>query len=393
MRRRLTRVLAFLLLFVPVTLAGCGPREAAQSVITHVVEEKKAPPEGYVPVNNGFRYAKNQLTPDEQYLYDQLVAGIDAMSPEIPDLYPDKDRIFAVASAIHRDYPEFFWFNGAGEVETSLMGGVPVSAVYRPKYTMDSTARASCQQQIDQWTADCLSGLYADATDYDKVLTIFRYIIDHTDYQKVDSNSIVNVMVNGSGLCGCYAMTTQYLLNRVGVDCTYVRGMAHGEDHAWNLVWLDGNPCWLDTTWGDPVFEGGNPGDGPCYDYFCITTADLLRTHIVEDTIPIPDCVCEDYNYYRRSGQYFDAYDRSALVYPVEQAILRGEKQISLRFSDGAYPAAKEGLFTNAEIFDLFKAVDDDLGTTFSQTKQYTYTGSESMGSITLIIPTEKGKF
>lgn len=387
MKGRLTRCAVLLLLLLSVTLTGCGPREVAETVITNVVEKKNAPPEGYIPMNNGFRYAKSQLTADEQYLYDQLVTGIDAMNPEIADLYPDKERIFAVSKAIHRDYPEFFWFDGAGEVETSLVGGVPVSAVYRPKYTMDSAARASCQQQIDQWTADCFANLYADATDYDKVLTIYRYIIDHTDYGKTDGNSIVNVMVNGYGMCGCYAMTTQYLLNRAGVNCTYVNGWAHGESHAWNLIWLDETPCWLDTTWGDPVFEGGNPGDGPCYDYFCITTADLLRTHTIDDTLPLPDCLCEDYNYYRRSGQYFDAYAWDGLVNAVERAVAAGERQVALRFSDGVYPAAKSSLFTEGQLFDLYRQVDKEMGTDFSSARRMTYTCSDAMGTVTLVFP------
>ena len=44
----------------------------------------------------------------------------------------------------------------------------------------------------------------------------------------VDSNSIVNIMVNGAGLCGCYAKTYQYLLLQLGIDVAYITGQAGG---------------------------------------------------------------------------------------------------------------------------------------------------------------------
>ena len=388
MRGRLTGLLAAALL-AALALSGCGERaeQAAAGIVTQVVEEVKAPPEGYVPQNNGFRYAKSLLTSDQQYVYDQLVAGIEAQETEIKDLYPDTEMIFAAAKALHRDYPEFFWFNGGGKVNTTLLGDVPVSAVYLPEYTVDSATRAVYQEQIDQWTADCLGSIPVGSSDYEKVLGVYRYIIDHTDYQKVDSNSIVNVMVNGYGLCGCYAMTTQYLLNRIGVDCTYVSGMAREQTHAWNLVWLDGNPCWLDTTWGDPVFEGGNPGDGPSYDYFCITTDDLVRTHTIDDEVWVPYCLCQDYNYYRHNGRFFDYYDWNTLVGPMETAISGGEKQIAVRFTDRVYEEAKARLFTDMDISTLYSQVDQDLGTAFSRAKQFTYTCNDALGVITLIFP------
>lgn len=89
---------------------------------------------------------------------------------------------------------------------------------------------------------------------------------------------------------GCYAKTTQYLLGLLGVDTAYITGQAQGESHAWNLAWLDGTPCWIDTTWGDPVFTGGDDSQGPAYEYFGLTTDDLLRTHTIDDKVPVPDC-------------------------------------------------------------------------------------------------------
>ena len=54
------------------------------------------------------------------------------------------------------------------------------------------------QAQIDQWAADCFATIPQGASDYDKALGVFTYIIQHADYQVVDNNSIVNIMVGGT---------------------------------------------------------------------------------------------------------------------------------------------------------------------------------------------------
>ena len=77
-------------------------------------------------------------------------------------------------------------------------------------------------------TADCLATIDRSASEYDQALGVYTYLINHADYQMVDSNSIVNIMVNGAGLCGCYAKTYQYLLLRLGIDVAYITGQAGG---------------------------------------------------------------------------------------------------------------------------------------------------------------------
>lgn len=381
MTRRIPSALAALsLLFL---LGGCsGVETIAQRLLS-----PDALPEDYVAQDDGFRYLKSYLPAQEQYIYDQLLAGIREQAEEIPDLYPDADMISAAAQALNRDYPELFWFSGAGEIETTYLGSTATKAVYRPVYSVTAQDRPALQAQVDQWTQACFATIPADASNYDKVLGVYRYVIDHADYKSVDSNSILNIMVGGAGLCGCYAQTTQYLLNQLGIDCTYISGEANGGSHAWNLIWLDGNPCWLDTTWGDPVFEGGSASDGTSYDYFCITTRDLLRTHTIDHTVPVPECTCEDYNYYRHNGLYFENYDPAALSTAIQTAIDNGAQKIPLRFSTGAYWNACDHLFTQGELHDLFRQTAAGQADRLDWRGQLWYTRNDEMGTMTLTIP------
>ena len=56
---------------------------------------------------------------------------------------------------------------------------------------------------------------------------------------------------------------TQYLLNRLGVFCTLVDGYGkNNERHAWNLVEVDGEYYYVDTTWGDASYTIGEGDAG-----------------------------------------------------------------------------------------------------------------------------------
>ena len=352
------RLIPFLLALL-LALSGCGgPADLVLSAVQ--VDE---PPADYAAEAEGFRFARSGLTPQQQAVYDRLAAGLEAQEEVIGELYPDTELIQTAIEAIDRDYPEYFWFSGSGRIETTLMGDTPIRAEYRPEYLMDRETRSEVQARINAWESGCLAGLPQGASDYEKALHVYRYIIDHADYQTVEGNSIVNIMVDGKGLCGCYAKTAQYLLNRMGMDCAYISGRAGGDSHAWNLIWPDGVPCWMDVTWGDPVFEGGQSSDGPSYEYFGITTADLLRNHRIDPGQNEPDCVSEDYHYFRRSGLYFESYDEGALVNAMAATLASGESRVCLRFSDGEWQEAAHLLIDQGNIHRLLRQAAEQAGT------------------------------
>ena len=204
----------------------------------------------------------------------------------------------------------------------------------------------------------------------------------------VDSNSIVNIMVNGAGLCGCYAKTYQYLLLQLGIDEAYVTGQAGGESHAWNLAWLDGTPCSIDPTWGDPVFTGGAESQGPAYEYFGLTSDDLTRTHTIDSTVPVPDCTANTNNYFVRSGLYFPSYDATALGSTLQRAMAAGEAQVSVRFADDAYVTACASLLDGGELSNDFQQAAQRAGVEVAPLSSLWYTRNDEMGVQTFLLPT-----
>lgn len=383
MKRRTLAALAALLLAVTVGLSGC---ELSLERLTNG-GAVPAPSAEYTGLQDGFRYTKTTLTGQEQYLYDQLLAGLKDQAETIDGLYPDNDMIQKAIDAIDRDYPELFWFSGTGQIETTLLGERAMEAVYRPTYAMNAAQRAETQAKIDQWTADCLATIDTSASQYAQALGVYTYLIDHADYQDVGSNSIVNIMVGGAGLCGCYAKTMQYVLNQLGIHAAYITGQAKGQSHAWNLVWLDGTPCWVDPTWGDPVFAGGEESQGPAYAYFGLTTADLLRTHTIDGSIPVPECVSNDANYFYRSGLYFTSYHAGALTSAIQRAIAAGEGQCSVRYSDEAYSTACAQLFARGQLHSIFRQAAQAAGVGTVVPDSLWYSRDDTMGVLTFVIP------
>jgi Uncharacterized protein involved in cytokinesis, contains TGc (transglutaminase/protease-like) domain len=131
-------------------------------------------------------------------------------------------------------------------------------------------------------------------TDYEKVLAINEYMVEHVEYDW-DYTGYYDALLYGKAICDGFTHSTGILLEKMGVKWKYVSGYAgvngygdidgyellgYGKNaHAWNLVEIDGQYYHLDTTWN----EGGinnREFTGDEYNYFLLTDEQIAKDHI-----------------------------------------------------------------------------------------------------------------
>lgn len=92
-------------------------------------------------------------------------------------------------------------------------------------------------------------------------------------------------LVSGYGICHNYAELFRTMCIRAGIPCIMVTGMAGGNAHAWNMVYVDGQWLCVDCTWDDPISRTPILN----HTFFLITIDQLVKDHYWDgDDYPMP---------------------------------------------------------------------------------------------------------
>ncbi len=372
------------------------PEQLSQGQIQDgaVLQEQPAPAESFL-AEEADDFARSSLSGTEAVWYDEM-AGILGSFGEKINLSgeclqaglteEDIDRIF---QCVLYDHPELFYVEGYSYVKYRK-GDATIAIEFSGTYSMDSETALLRRQEIENAAAEILAGISPEASDYDKVKYVYDTLIIATDYdlQANDNQNIYSVLVNHRSVCLGYAKATQYLLNRLGVECTLVPGTVDdGEAHAWNLVKVDGSYYYVDTTWGDASYQLGeaNTAAGYAmpainYDYLNITTEELLRTHTIGGDVPMPVCTAKEANYYVREGAWFEAFDIEKVQQLFDRAAAASRTDVTVKCADpGCYEEMVDLLLKQQKIFDFWK----DAGTHIA------YAQNENQLSLTFWVTNE----
>lgn len=332
------------------------------------------------------KYYYEQLSGEEQQVYLEIRQGVEEEKAEIYVHASDAVRTNEIFQYILKDYPEIFWCEGT-TTSTSYEGKENYT-ILEPVYLYTGEVRAQRQAEIEAAAEEILADISPEAGDYEKILYVYETLVNMVDYdlEAPDSQNIYSVFVNRRSVCAGYARATQYLLERLGVFCTYVTGMAKEQYHAWNLVLCEGDYYYVDTTWGDPVFQEQEEQawygqNYVSYDYLCCNDAELLKTHIPDSDIPLPACEKMDCNYYVRNGMYHEFYDSQEALQAMNDVIASGGNPVVFKYASAeSYAEAKEDIFGNI-IEKAARNLADWYG--LSQVN-YSYMDDEDLNKITI---------
>ena len=306
--------------------------------------------------SDGYYY--EHLTTAQQQNYDLLLEGFLNFSDEITGMSEDSKIVFSAVSAIYLDHPELTWIqNGGGQ----LMHGTGIGT-YIPEYKLDASDGLSTAAQAKAAADSFLSAVDENASDYEKVVFVFDYLVETVDYSEADENcrDIYGALVEQEAVCAGYAAAAKYLLDCLEIPCIIVTGdmLDDGQPHAWNIVWLDDEPYHMDVTWGDPSFSEGSsiPANYRNYSYLLMTTEEvLLERTIDEDICSMPLCT-SDLDYFARENLIIEEYP-GTLGDILVDAYTEGDSWVTVSFGkDADMNDVLYRLFECYDFYDFFDA-------------------------------------
>ncbi len=169
-------------------------------------------------------------------------------------------------------------------------------------------------------------------SDYDKEEAIHDYIVKNCIYKKESEGSKAGsdiytpygVLIDGAAVCNGYAETMYLLLNACGIECQVVVGKAENENHAWNIVKIDGVWYQIDTTWDDPVPD---QGEYVQYTFFNLTDEAMGETHTWAND-RYPKCTDDSNTYFKKHKLL--CRDYATFIKKTNKAISKKQEYISL---------------------------------------------------------------
>lgn len=308
-------------------------------------------------------------------LYEALAAG----EREIRFSYDCSDVLFDVFREILAEHPELFWLTGSGSL-VKKTAGQNVTVDFIPEIPIGDDEIASRTTALNERIGEILLRCEAGETLWDRLLLLHDILVDETEYDAAaaellslgtaeddelhQSASAYGCLVNRRAVCSGYAAAFQLMAVRLGAECRRVKGieLRDGAPHEWNLLNLDGAWYHVDVTWDDPVFAGDALDGYRSYDYFCVTTDEILENHALDDPDSCPSCTAAEANYYARLGCVLDFYDFDEVSRVVEEQA--GNECVYLKFPDEETAEdALARLLKGQEVFDIPAVCDLEVKT------------------------------
>ncbi|MBQ8732042.1 MAG: hypothetical protein IJY82_04355 [Oscillospiraceae bacterium] len=301
------------------------------------------------PLTQEEYYGYSILNDKEREIYLRLVAAVETFSPYInlePYHVPVEDfrRIFA---HYRDDHPHHFWlFSGKAPEDSAdpeaLLRSDPISGEMldvRLNYSFSREETEKMIGAIEEKSRTLLAGIQAGLSEYETARQLHDRLAEHISYDDTHREEYIHTiygsLVQGRAVCSGYSKAYQFLLYQCGIQALFVRGVADGENHAWNIVKIDSLYCHTDLTWDDTQSYPDLPPVP--YLYFNLSDEQILADHTLAaepDDYPLPDCPSDRMEYYRSNGCSFitlEGEGAARLLTQLREAIRRKDSFLVLR--------------------------------------------------------------
>ncbi len=280
-----------------------------------------------------YDYYYQNISKENQSVYEQLYEGLTSCQENIVLENAKGIDISIITEALCTDHPELAYFKGGGALKNIPMLDV---AVFTPDYSTTNVDEAlKTKERVKNFISN-IADHTPKGSDYDKALYIYDYISDRTRFDKDtlggEYKNIVSLIDNQAAVCDGYADATLMALHKVGIEAFSIMGESKVDDvyeaHKWICAKLDGEWCFIDTTWGDNKVNH--------YDYFGLTSEEINKDHFADKSqtiVPIPECTSKAANYYVRNNMILSGEEALELIYKLKP----GEKLSFMCDSEESY--------------------------------------------------------
>lgn len=328
-------------------------------------------------------YYYDLLEEPQKVLYNEIYDTIIRFQRDVELSSIDKEEIDQIFNCVLYDHPEIFYVTGYSYTQHTLNDTITrIDLTPTFQYTEDQVIEK--QSKIDQYVSDCLIGIPMNMDEYEITKYIYEYLIKNTvyDLNADDNQNICSVFINGRSICQGYAKATQYLLNKLNVDTTLVTGYItqSGDGHAWNLVLIDGEYYYIDTTWGDAHYSTDSDQEQTArvpevsYDYLNITTGEIQKTHSISELFVLPECTSMTANYYVHEDAYFVEVNEDQIASLFENAYVEDSGYVTMKcMNKSVYDAIYQYLINDQNIFNYLEGTTSISYTGNVETYTYSF--------------------
>lgn len=247
--------------------------------------------------------------------------------------------------AIIRDHPEFFWLPGGFNCLTHTTDLGTWTEVMPNYYDFENIPVK--ETKLNNLLYGISTKIPEGASNYEKALIVHDFIVNTTEYdyesmgkeEFTEASSAYGCLIEHKAVCGGYAKAYKLILDYLGIPCGYVTGdITDRGSHAWNYITLEGKAYFVDVTWDDAVFSDGETNGLCSHEYFCVTTQELSRSHLLDPGQDVPPCDSTDYDYFRVNQLYLDPYTIQQAVYIITSS--PAEEWMEIKFASPEQQAA-----------------------------------------------------
>ena len=194
------------------------------------------------------------LDEKEKRIYAKIIDCTNALETTLKPYDADitEKNIANAYQAVMFDCPELFWLEQGYSYEVlENMGVVSVTLSFHE--TAEDLAEH--QQLFQKASEEIVQNALVYPSDEERERYVHDALCERITYdlEATMNQSAYSALVNHQTVCAGYAKAFQYILKQLSIPCAYVTGSAEGEDHAWNIVFLDGSWWNVDVTWDDDL--------------------------------------------------------------------------------------------------------------------------------------------